>query len=157
MLPAIKAFVREDFERERFAEKNRELLTVSSKQILTNSILTPTIAFLASAGLLLLLWVGFNHVESGQLEPASLVSLLLYAMLLTQPISGLANVYGQVQLTLGAADRLQAFFAEQPEPDEKDKPALPLTQGAIEFESVGYSYPERGKDKDMCSWRNPSI
>ena len=143
MLPAIKAFVREGRERSRFEEKNRELLTVSSQQILVNAILAPAITFLASAGLLLLLWLGISHVESGQLETSSLVSLLLYAMLLTQPISGLANVYGAVQRTLGAADRLQAFFAEQPEPDEKDLPKLPAARGAIEFESVSFAYPER--------------
>ncbi|RLA47828.1 MAG: ABC transporter ATP-binding protein, partial [Gammaproteobacteria bacterium] len=138
-----KAFVREKLERNRFEEKNQELLSVSSKQILVNSILSPAITLLASAGLLLLLWLGINHVESGQLATSELVSLLLYAMLLTQPISGLANVYGQVQRTLGAADRLQAFFAQQPEPEGTNQPILPLGSGAIEFESVSFAYPER--------------
>lgn len=143
MLPAIKTFVREKLESRRFEEKNSELLSVSSQQILVNSILGPAITFLASAGLLLLLWLGISHVESGQLEASGLVSLLLYAILLTQPISGLASVYGQVQTTLGAADRLQAFFAERVEPGDENCPALPLAKGAIEFESVYFSYPER--------------
>ncbi len=143
MLPAIKAFVREKLERNRFEEKNQELLSVSSRQILVDSILGPAITLLASAGLLVLLWLGISHVESGQLETSSLVSLLLYAMLLTQPISGLANVYGQVQRTVSAADRLQDFFAEQAEPVGKNQPALPVAKGAIEFESVRFAYPDR--------------
>jgi len=143
MLPAIKAFVREPLERDRFEKKNRELLSISSKQIMVDSIMGPAITFLASAGLLLLLWLGVTHVESGQLETSELVSLLLYAMLLTQPISGLANVYGQVQRTLGAADRLQSFFAEKPEPNEKNQPKLPPAKGAIEFESINFAYPDR--------------
>jgi ABC-type multidrug transport system fused ATPase/permease subunit len=143
MLPAIKAFVREKLERTRFEEKNQELLSVSSKQILVDSILSPAITFLASAGLLLLLWVGISHVESGQLATSELVSLLLYAMLLTQPISGLANVYGQVQRTLGAADRLSAFFAENAEPNGGNQPLLPPAKGSIEFESVCFAYPDR--------------
>jgi ABC-type multidrug transport system fused ATPase/permease subunit len=64
-------------------------------------------------------------------------------MLLTQPISGLANVYGQVQSTRGAADRLQAFFAEQAEPDEKGQTDLPAVKGSIEFNDVSFSYPGR--------------
>lgn len=143
MLPAIKAFVREDLERTRFEDKNKELLTISGKQILVNSILSPAITLLASVGLLLLLWLGITHVESGQLRTSDLVSLLLYAMLLTQPISGLANVYGQVQRTLGAADRLQAFFDERAEPDKKDLPSIPAIQGSIEFESINFGYPGR--------------
>ena len=132
MLPSIKAFVREALERSRFEERNLELLSISSRQILTNAILGPAITFLASAGLLLLLWLGINHVEGGQLQTSDLVSLLLYAMLLTQPISGLANVYGQLQHTRGAADRLGAFFAEQAEPTETQQPALSIAHGAVE-------------------------
>ena len=124
-------------------EKNFELLSISSKQILINAILGPAITFLASAGLLLLLWLGISHVESGQLQTSDLVSLLLYAMLLTQPISGLSNVYGQLQHTRGAADRLQAFFAEQAEPTGTQQPALSIAHGAIEFDDVSFSYPGR--------------
>ena len=61
MLPAIKAFVREKLELERFEEKNQQLLSASSKQILVDSTLGPAITFLASAGLLLLLWLGINY------------------------------------------------------------------------------------------------
>ncbi len=143
MLPAIKAFVREKLERSRFEEKNQQLLTISNKQIMISSILSPVVTLLASAGLLLLLWVGLDHVESGQLQTSELVSLILYAMLLTQPISGLANVYGQVQHTLGAADRLRDFFTERPEPETTQMPVLPKAKGAIEFESVSFAYPGR--------------
>jgi len=143
MLPMIKAFVREKLEEGRFETRNQELFSISRRQILVNAILGPSITFLASAGLLLLLWMGISHVESGQLETSALVSLLLYAILLTQPISGLANVYGQVQSTRGAADRLQAFFAEQAEPDEKGQTDLPAVKGSIEFNDVSFSYPGR--------------
>jgi ABC-type multidrug transport system fused ATPase/permease subunit len=143
MLPMIKAFVREKIEESRFETRNQDLFSISRRQILVNAILGPSITFLASAGLLLLLWMGISHVESGQLETSGLVSLLLYAMLLTQPISGLANVYGQVQSTRGAADRLQVFFAEQAEPDEKGQTDLPAVKGSIEFNDVSFSYPGR--------------
>ena len=143
MLPTIKAFVRERLERGRFKEKNQDVLVISRQQLLVDSVLGPAISFLASAGLLLLLWVGFQHVESGQLEPSGLVSLLLYAMLLTQPISGLANVYGEVQRSLGAADRLRTFFAECPEYRNTRLPRLPKPRGDIEFERVSFSYPQR--------------
>lgn len=143
MLPAIKAFVREKLERGRFETRNQELLSISSRQILVNAIMSPAITFLASSGLLLLLWMSINHVESGQLQTSELVSLLLYAMLLTQPISALANVYGEVQRTRGAADRLQAFFAERAEPYRKGQPDLYVAKGAIEFDEVSFNYPGR--------------
>ena len=134
LIPAIKAFVREPFESRRFEDRNADFLGLSRQQILIQSIMAPAIAFLAGAGLLLLLWVGISHVGSGQLEPSELVSLLLYAMLLTRPVSGLANVYGQIMQTRGAADRLLEFFAERPEPVSEGKPKLGRVLGEIEYD-----------------------
>jgi ABC-type multidrug transport system fused ATPase/permease subunit len=143
LIPAIKAFVREPLEAERFEGRNTEFLGLSRKQILVQSVMSPSISFLAGAGLLLLLWVGIRHVESGQLETSELVSLLLYAILLTRPISGLANVYGQVMQTRGAAERLLEFFTVRPEPLSQDKPPLAEIKGRIEFDQISFAYPGR--------------
>ena len=143
LIPAIKAFTREPLEAERFDEKNTGFLDLSRQQILVQSMMSPAISFLAGAGLLLLLWVGISHVESGQLETSQLVSLLLYAMLLTRPVSGLANVYGQVMRTRGAADRLLDFFDAQPEPVSPGKPPIGKVQGEIEYLNVSFAYPGR--------------
>jgi len=141
MLPAIKAFGREGIERQRYAEKNRELRDTGRQQILLGAILGPTLGFLAGAGLMLMLWLGIRHVQSGVLTAGDLVSLLLYAMLLTRPISALADVYGQVQRARGAAERLQVFFSAQPEPLEAGKPDLQAVRGEVEFRDVDFTYP----------------
>ena len=143
LLPVIKSFNRENLEAQRFASRNTELLNLSSRQILVQSILSPAIGFLAGAGLLLLLWLGISHMAAHEISAANLVSLLLYAMLMTRPISGLANVYGQIQRTRGAAERLVEFFAEQAEPPEVALPPLENVQGDIRFERVSYAYPGR--------------
>jgi ABC-type multidrug transport system fused ATPase/permease subunit len=143
LLPVIKSFNRETLEVQRFDSRNTELLTLSKRQILVQSVLAPAIGFLAGVGLLLLLWLGIGHVVSHEITPGELVSLLLYAMLMTRPVSGLANVYGQVQRTRGAAERLVDFFAEQPEPSDEDLPPLEHVKGDIRFERVSFAYPGR--------------
>ena len=143
MLPAIKSFTREPLESKRFESKNTELLTLSKRQTLVQSMLPPVISFLAGAGLLLLLWVGLAHLDSGRIDAAGLVSLLLYAMLLTQPISGLANVYGQVMRARGAADRLLVLFAAEPEPHNEGTQRLSNVKGTIEFDQITFQYPGR--------------
>jgi ABC-type multidrug transport system fused ATPase/permease subunit len=91
--------------------------------------------------MLLLLWLGTARMAGGELSAADLVSLMLYAMLLTQPLRSLADVYGQVQQTRGAAERVIEFLNEQPEPDDEGKPALPPATGDIRFERVHFHYP----------------
>jgi len=143
LLPVIKSFGREKVEAQRFDSRNKELLVLSKRQILVQSILAPAVSFLASSGLLLMLWLGIRHVVTHEITPGDLVSLLLYAMLMTRPISGLAGVYGQVQRTRGAADRLVDFFDEQPEPPELALPPLDQVKGHIRFERVSFAYPGR--------------
>jgi ATP-binding cassette subfamily B protein len=87
--------------------------------------------------------VGISHMESGQLQPSELVSLLLYAVLLTRPLASLANVYGQIMRTRGAAERLLEFFSEQPEPVEQATQPIENVTGRIEFRDVSYTYPGR--------------
>ncbi len=143
LMPAIKAFSREPLEKQRFQQRNVDLLTLSRRQILIQSLLSPAIGLLAGAGLLLLLWVGLRHIEAGKLELSGLVSLLLYAAMLTRPVSGLANVYGQVLLAQGSATRLVEFFTVQAEPMDDGKPPIANLKGLITFENVGFAYPNR--------------
>ena len=143
LIPVIKGFTREALESERFRERNSQLLTISRKQIWVTSLLSPAVGLLAGAGSLLLLWIGISHLESGQLQPAELVSLLLYALLLTRPLASLADVYGQVMTTRGAAERLLEFFAHQPEPINSGRTELSGINGALKFENVTFAYPGR--------------
>jgi ABC-type multidrug transport system fused ATPase/permease subunit len=105
-------------------------------------LLSPVVRWLTSAAVLLLLWLGGRGVAAGTLSTPDLVSLLLYGMLLTQPVSQLANVYGRVQVTRGCARRLMEALDE---PAEADTGGRELTEvrGDIAFESVAYTYPGR--------------
>ncbi len=86
-----------------------------------------------------------RQVQSGALQPADMVSILLYGMLLTRPVSGLAGVYGSVQTARGAAARLLEAFAVRPEPDDVGAPRLGPVAGHIRLQDVHYGYPGRQK------------
>jgi ABC-type multidrug transport system fused ATPase/permease subunit len=144
MMPALKSFTREVHEGGRFSRRNRRLLGLSRRQVLIQATMGPAVGLLAGIGLLLILWLGAERVEAGLLTPAGLVTLLLYAMMLSAPLRGLAGVYAQVQRTRGAAERLIGFFTEQPEPLDGDVD-LQSARGEIVFSGVGFAYP--GKDE----------
>lgn len=143
MLPAIKSFNREAHESDRFQRSNTKLLSIAKRKLLINSLLAPSIHCIAGLGLLLLLYLGALQIQSGILQPSDIVSILLYSILLTRPVSGFANVYGSVQVARGAAERLIDVFAVQPEPDDAGKPPLSFVTGYIRFENVHFSYPGR--------------
>jgi ATP-binding cassette subfamily B protein len=143
MLPAIKAFSREGHEQGRFQAANNHLLHLSQQQLRVQAILSPAISLLGGVGLIALLWVGSAQIQSGLLEPAQMVSLLLYAMLLVSPLRTLAEVYGQVQRTRGSAERIIEFLMEQPEPADEGALELKDAKGHVRFENVCFAYPGR--------------
>ena len=143
MLPAIKAFTREAHEQGRFDEANQRLFSLSRQQWQIEAALSPLISLLGGVGVVVLLWLGTNHIDSGQLAPADLVTLLLYAALLMNPLGTLANVYGQVQRTRGSAERIVEFLGEQPEPADEGDIVLDKVQGHIRFSKVSFGYPNR--------------
>jgi ATP-binding cassette subfamily B protein len=142
VLPVIKAFTREGEESQRFLAQSHKVRDLEIRQLWTESLLSPVVRLVASAAVLGLLWLGGQGVVGGQLSPADLVAVLLYGLLLTQPVSQLAGVYGGAQAARGAAQRLQDAFAAQPEP-EGGVLELPTVRGAIAFEAVGFAYPGR--------------
>lgn len=154
MLPAIKSYTREAGESERFQRSNRKLLRIAKRQLLIESILSPAVHLLAGLGLLALLYLSLLQIESGALNAGDMVAILLYGMLMTRPISGLAGVYGSTLAARGAAERLLEAFAVQPEPDDTGAPPLPpITRdhdsangnepgaASIRFIDVHYGYP----------------
>jgi ATP-binding cassette, subfamily B, bacterial len=148
MLPAIKSYTRESLESDRFQRSNLKLMRIAKRQLLIESILSPSVHLIAGLGLLALLYLAAAQLDGGALEPADLVAILLYGMLMTRPISGLAGVYGSVQTARGAAERLIETFAVSPEPDDAGAPPLSPVAGAIRFEDVHFGYPGRPKVLD---------
>jgi len=130
-------------ESQRFQRSNLELLRIANDRLLVDSLLTPSVRLLAGMGLLLLLYLGTQQMQSGTLQASGLVSILLYGMLLTRPVSGLAGVYSSLQNAGGAAGRLVETFALQPEPDAIGTAMLGPISGHVAMENVHFSYPGR--------------
>jgi len=143
MLPAIKFFTREELESERHKKDVLHARALSTAQQRHYAILEPTVQFLAATAVVLLLWFASSQIRDGSMSPAELVSFLLYAGLLTRPVSALANTYGQTQIARGYLEHLQSVLTEQPEPIVSGGQPLPRLRGAIEYRDVSFAYPGR--------------
>lgn len=141
-LSAIKIFTREHHESHRFHASNEKLYELSVRYLKTQARLTPLIRLLATAIVLGILWFIGDDIAAGLLSTGDIVSLMLYGMLLTQPISRLADTYGQIQRTAGAAERLLEVFDYPTETATSGDPLLPL-KGGIVFDRVSFAYPGR--------------
>lgn len=143
MLPAIKAFAREEPEARRYAASVNEAMGLVLRQSRINAALEPLIALVTACGAIGLILLASQSVHSGAMTPTELLSLLFYAALLTRPIGALAQAYGQMQLTRGTLARLHAVLQRAPETGYAAMGRMGGTQGHISFRDVTFGYPGR--------------
>ena len=141
-LPLIKAFTREAQESDRFRAQSETVRRAEIRQQAVEALLTPLVRFCSAAVVIVLLAIGAERIAGGAIAAPELVSLLLYGLLLTQPVSRLAGLYGNAQAARAAARRLIDVLAESPEPDDGTR-ALDAVLGEIVFDSVAFAYPGR--------------
>ncbi|MEP6966370.1 MAG: ATP-binding cassette domain-containing protein, partial [Polaromonas sp.] len=117
------------------------IVSLSNEERLVYAALGPSVQFLAAAGMVLVLWL-LGSMEQNR-TPAEMVSFLLYAALLTRPVSSLADVYGQTRQVRGALERLGEVLQEPPEPPPSSGHTLPPVHGEIALENLSFAYPDR--------------
>jgi subfamily B ATP-binding cassette protein MsbA len=140
MLPAIKIFTREHQESARYKSQIQYLLRLTTQELRIYAAMGPTVQFLAASGMVVLLWLMSGQIE--QRSPAEMVSFLLYAALLTRPVSALSELYGETRRVKGTLQRLKEVLSEEREPLGGGA-VLPPVRGAIEFQNVSFAYPGR--------------
>lgn len=141
-LPAIKTFSQEDNQLERFRISNNQLFQSTIDYIRAQGKIGPTVTTLSSVIILLTLLLVSDQIIDGILSTSDVVSLLLYGLLLTRPLSSLADGYGQTKRALSAATRLSEVFSEEIETNTVGS-VLPTIKGEIVFKDVSFEYPGR--------------
>jgi ATP-binding cassette, subfamily B, multidrug efflux pump len=139
----IKAFVREEDQKERFGSANTSLASHAIQAMDLTSFTSPTMLLLLNVGIAAIVWFGGNAVQQGDLTVGEIIASITY---LTQMLSTLVSV----SMLLMRISRAQASAARVAEifnhiPDVQDKPGA-LTQfqaqGRVAFEHVTFGYGE---------------
>ncbi len=141
LLPAIKSFTREAPASTRYAAAIDRARDIGLKEVRINAVMGPVVQLVASAAaVLLLLAIGQS---ARAMSAGDLVTFLLYASLLTRPVSQLANVYGQIQNLKGTLERLGRVMGTVPEHEATDAQPLARAEGRVTFQAVDFAYPDR--------------
>ncbi len=137
----IKSFAREDYETNRFKQENFFNFRAQMKTSQLLATLTPVIEFLSAIGVTVIIWYGGLEVINGNLTSGALIAFLIYVVNLANPVKRLSRVYGNIQRSLAAAERV--FEILDTEPDIKDMPGavdLPAVEGHVALQQVSFAY-----------------
>lgn len=137
----VKSFVREKYEIERFSKQNQLNFQAAMKNVQLNSMLTPTVEFLAAISVTFIVWFGGYEVLNDEMTAGALVAFLTYAVNLANPVKRLSRVYGNLQRAMAAVDRVFAVIdLKETITDRPDAKALPETKGEVSISNVTFEY-----------------
>jgi len=142
----VKAFTNEIFEVNRYLSALQHVVGNSLRTARYRGLFISFIIISIFGGIILVLWYGLGLVETGELTIGKLVSFILYTTFIAAAAGGLGDLYGQLQKTIGASERIMEILEMEDEMTEQSQnPNLSkdLIVGYIEFDTVRFSYPSR--------------
>ncbi|MBZ0217931.1 MAG: ATP-binding cassette domain-containing protein [Fimbriimonadaceae bacterium] len=109
---------------------------------LARAFLTAFAISLVFASVVGVLWYGAQDVVAGNLSGGALGQFVLYAVFAASSMGQLSEVWGEIQLAAGAAERLTELLRVNSDITQPDTPKpLPAPEGRIVFENVNFAFP----------------
>ncbi len=144
----VKAFTNENLESRKFRKTISETVTLALKAAtLRGGFITFFIIGLFG-GIVLVIWFGGKLVISHEILIADLITFLTLTIFVGGSLSGLGDLYAQLQRTVGASERILEILNEKTEVVLNQKIVEGNILGSVEFENVNFSYPSR-KDVEV--------
>ncbi|QIK63940.1 ABC transporter ATP-binding protein [Leucobacter viscericola] len=138
----VRAFVRENFEADRYGVANRNITNVSVKVGNIFVLMFPVIMMVLHFATSAVLWFGGHRVADGQVEIGSLTAFLQYLMqILTAVMMGVFMTM-MIPRAVVCAERLRELFDTKSTLTFPDSETVATpTSGRIEFSDVTFGFP----------------
>ena len=136
----VKAFVREDFEKEKFGKAAYALYSLSVKAESILAFNGPIMMAVIYSSMLLLAWLGAHFIVIGDMTTGNLTSLFSYVMSMLMSMMMVSMVFVMLSMSLAAARRIAEVLNEEADMKNPENPVMTVQNGSIDFENVSFSY-----------------
>lgn len=138
----VKAFVRNDFEGERFAVASEAFTDHSIRVMQFMSTMSPVLTACINIGMVVVIWVGGLDTARGDLSVGQIVAFINYLLTTMIPLTMMTWLSSTWASGIASAKRLNEVLDTVPEIQEQPNAgAIPAdTAGRIVFENVSFHY-----------------
>ena len=140
----VKAFVREDYEVNKFhgvSDYVYTLFTKAEKIVAWNS---PVLQFMMYAVVILIALIGGRSIVFGTMETGELTSVIVYALQILMSLNMVTFVFVMIMIAEASTDRITEVLDEVPEMQDKTDAVKEVKNGEIVFDHVDFSYAGEG-------------
>jgi ATP-binding cassette, subfamily B, multidrug efflux pump len=142
----VKAYVREQYEIERFHELSWDYLKKNLVLAKVQAIMWPLMFILVGFSLLITLYAGGLRVIAGEISIGTMSAFMAYLTMLIWPMIAFGWVVNMVQQGAASMARLAAIFDTVPDirDDGQTDTRVDSIQGTIEFKNVSFKHKGSG-------------
>jgi ATP-binding cassette subfamily B protein len=157
----VKAFVREDYEIERFAKRADALRHPAYTAAVRVGFLAPMLTGITQLGIVLSLWVGGQQVlTDAGLNVGELVTFTQYLSLVVSPLAMLAIVFPFMLRGDASAQRIFEVYDDEPMVQDKEG-VQPLEMdavgGRVVFDNVSFAFSRPDGELDPPALKNINL
>ncbi len=136
----VKAFVREEHEKKKFADSAGHLynLFVKAEKIVTLN--SPILVFTIYSSIISLAWFGAQLISAGDMTTGNLSSMLIYAMTIMISLMMLAMVFVMLSMSVAGGKRIAEVLNEKADITNNDNPIFEVKDGSVRFDNVDFAY-----------------
>ena len=145
----VKAFVREDYEINKFHGVSNYVYTLFTKAEKIVAWNSPVLQFMMYAVVLLIALIGGRSIVFGTMETGELTSVIVYAIQILMSLNMVTFVFVMIMIAGASTDRITEVLNEVPEMQDKADAVKEVRNGEITFEHVDFSYDRKPVLKDV--------
>lgn len=143
-ISVVKAFTGEEIERNRYGKNIDSLIEFAVKSGVYRGFFVSFIIFAVFGAIGFVVWYGAQMIQIGQLRVEELIQFVIYSGFVGGTLGGFAEMFGQLQKTIGATQRVRELMLLDGEISNTKKSDISIKiNGDIDFENVQFSYPSR--------------
>ena len=137
----IRAFAREPFERQRFAEANLALSNTTLSAGNWQALMLPVTTLTINCSSVALIWFGGLRIDSGRMQVGSLIAFLVYFAQILMAVMMATMTLMVLPRAAVCAERINEVLSLTPAVRSPEHPVRPTLRGAVRLDGATFRYP----------------
>ena len=137
---AVKAYVRGEYEEERFGVVNERLASTATTTFRYAVLNMPAFQFAMYTSCVLILWLGGQMILAGTLQVGALTGFMSYVLQIMNSLMMISNVFLLLARALTSVHRVSEVLDEEPAIESASDAIDVVPSGSVEFRDVSFRY-----------------
>lgn len=143
----VKAYVKEEYEKNRFKTANDELVGTQLDVLLLFSYMTPIMNIILNVSVVAVIKVGAVQVGEGSVTPGNVMAAITYISQILNAVMRMTMIFQMVSRGVASGRRIKEVLDCEPSIAGGSFDGETTVKGKVEFRDVSFSYPGMGGDK----------